>query len=531
MAKKMSPDAAKKGRLSPEMRQEQDSLNQIRYWLKGWNPGSYERDLGEDLVVQIYDEDGSSTGLSFQIQAKSTTNLGQHEAGVRTTVPQRLDVKDLTHWEDTSPPVVVILWDVGLQRGVWQDVPAIISTLDKAGTEWRSKGTVTVQLPLANTTDCGGRSAIRHRVAELALPLFKDRPLQVDCAFSFPKTEEGMATFTQLHRAIDEGEEVTISREHIVSLKHSSWWERLFGSATQVQSLKIGPGTSTATLEVLLTAVGPDRTEEIPILLKGRRAGMKKTVLDNHDDNAAVRMSLTYETTGQGARIHTTFSFRLLGKNLAESQRLVRFFEALHGGARMVLCMSDGSPVAPTQDLSLRGLPPREELAAVADVLQKLSFVQASLRSFVEFDLSGGINPEHRKAIDKLHSYFSTGSWEERPSTITLGLKRPAQPLKLRRRNKPNIITMESPSVTFDIFGVTIPLGTVRGELVNQEAFFSAWDEAVRTGASRVTIKNPTVRMKVVKPSADAPSQSQVAGQKITPKKLPGGRPKRRRRG
>ena len=59
-------------RLSPQLEQEARSVAQFKEAMAGSNFFLPERDLGEDLLVQLYD-DGISTGLSFYAQLKSTS--------------------------------------------------------------------------------------------------------------------------------------------------------------------------------------------------------------------------------------------------------------------------------------------------------------------------------------------------------------------------------------------------------------------------------------------------------------------------
>ena len=63
-------------RLSREQKQENISRPQFREFLERheWVTGDITPDLGEDILVRIY-EDGISTGLSFYVQLKSTDDI------------------------------------------------------------------------------------------------------------------------------------------------------------------------------------------------------------------------------------------------------------------------------------------------------------------------------------------------------------------------------------------------------------------------------------------------------------------------
>jgi hypothetical protein len=67
-------------------------------------------DFGEDLLVRIY-ADGRSTGVTCLVQLKSTRALSGHSI-VRNAVGYPMPTKDLLHWEDSVPPIVLVLWAI-----------------------------------------------------------------------------------------------------------------------------------------------------------------------------------------------------------------------------------------------------------------------------------------------------------------------------------------------------------------------------------------------------------------------------------
>ena len=153
-------------RMTSQQSQETVSRAQFKEALQDWVCNSHDEDYGEDFTVSIYD-DGRSTGLTFLAQLKSTTDW-------KSLIPKRkpkelhysLEVKDLVHWEDTVPPVVIVVWDVTARCGFWQDVPSILKDLQKHTSGWRRKESATVIVPLENTLDTNGCSTLRHRIGE-----------------------------------------------------------------------------------------------------------------------------------------------------------------------------------------------------------------------------------------------------------------------------------------------------------------------------------------------------------------------------
>lgn len=178
-------------RRSHELEQERVSKKQLA---DAWDPplivSGVDPDLGEDLLVRIHD-DGSSTGLSFYVQLKSTTNLGAVVPKRRQdSVAYSFAVKDLLHWEGSNPPVVLVVWDVKRMTGVWQDVPDAIEQLDKQDKTWSTRQSARVLFPTKHTTDRKGQNALRATVAHHTLPMLaRGREVLVTPSFHSPRRQ------------------------------------------------------------------------------------------------------------------------------------------------------------------------------------------------------------------------------------------------------------------------------------------------------------------------------------------------------
>jgi Domain of unknown function (DUF4365) len=226
---KKSPRASGKRR-TDEQRQERKSRHQLADCWVDWPLQSAAEDLGEDLLFQIY-ADGNYTGLSFYVQLKSTTKidlLAQRKSPKAITY--RFDTKDLLHWENSVPPVVLLVWDVEKQHGHWLDVPAALKAVDADKKSWRSKKSVAVKIPRVHTTDTTGREVLRSTLAHLAYPMLASgRSIKITPTFSFPKTGAGKTLAEKLRKTIEEGGTTTIDGKYIKAFRMSSWWERAFG--------------------------------------------------------------------------------------------------------------------------------------------------------------------------------------------------------------------------------------------------------------------------------------------------------------
>ena len=331
-------------RLTPEKIQEQASRGQLVDALKGWNCNSLREDLGEDFLVGIYD-DGRSTGLTFQLQLKSTSNL-------RSLIPKKdtkvvrypIEVKDLEHWEDASPPVVVVVWDVVRKIGCWQDVPAIITALTKTNTKWRSKMKVNVSLPVSQGLNGRGRARLRHRIGTLALPsVGAGKTLEIHPTFTFPKTPEGLAAAEKLKAALDHGgQPVTIQGANIAAVKMSQWWERMFGES-KFSKMTITPKPSGMHFQLFVDAVGPSGTERLSLGMKQTKGGTKTTTFANDPARDGVDFSFTLDNEVKDLASH--FHFGHPHASVSVSLALTKMMLILRAGGALRLALPDGTPI------------------------------------------------------------------------------------------------------------------------------------------------------------------------------------------
>lgn len=108
-----------KPRFSPQQQQENVSRKQIGEFLElhGFVTGDISPDLGEDILVRIYDK-GVSTGLSFYVQLKSADDIEKYHLK-SGDISYPFEVKDLEHWDAQAVTVVLVIWDVNRKQGWW----------------------------------------------------------------------------------------------------------------------------------------------------------------------------------------------------------------------------------------------------------------------------------------------------------------------------------------------------------------------------------------------------------------------------
>ncbi|MFT3771925.1 MAG: DUF4365 domain-containing protein [Minicystis sp.] len=292
----------------------------------GWIPSGIDTDMGEDLLVRIYDG-GESTGLSFYVQIKSIADSGKRQHKKTATIPYSLDVKDLKHWEKQTSLVVLVLWDVEKQQGWWQPVPEMIKALDAAGKGWRKKKTATVAVPLANGTDKEGMNRLRWVVADYNLVLVP-KSGTVEMTFAFPDTEEGRSAHKSLLWALDTGEATTISREFISEVTLPAWHRRLYGpDYPSVDKVQLAPVPVEATLLVRVEVDGVDGPASIHFIeLRPVKQGKKRVVLSNEHQRLPLCLTLLWDADAEIVRLG--FEWHALGATVYAASDAVRFISA-----------------------------------------------------------------------------------------------------------------------------------------------------------------------------------------------------------
>lgn len=480
-------------RRTVEQEQERESRLQLALAWKSWPLQSSVEDLGEDLLFQIY-ADGNFTGLSFYVQLKSTADLdGLVPKRRQDSIAYTVETKDLRHWEDSVPPVVLLIWDVQKKSGVWHDVPEILKALDKKGKSWRSKKTVRVILPRKRTTDDAGRDALRATLAHLALPvLARGKTTTIKPTFTFPKTPEGRALFAALRRTIDEGDGgVTIPRENITKFRMSDWWERAHGVRIP-DFVTITPSKSSITLPLRLQAVSPQRSASIDLALNRTKAGLKRATFETPEASPLRVRLVLHEPEGDEARIDLKVAFEHPCDGVEDSLSLTRFLVVARQGGTIQLALHDGTVLGePT--LNLDSGQTLDDFLWWEKVLQKLTYIQSRVGRFGRFSVKKLTNKDI-PTIERLQSILQTGQLKARMSWSFTLSSRPAFPEG--DDSKPaTLSTSVNPFGEEKLLGVKIPLGEVVIDFLEPAALLDQM-KAIPVGANKsivVAVKDTPV--------------------------------------
>lgn len=346
-------------RYTKQQRQEDRSRGQLkdRFAEYGWATNFLvDRDLGEDLEVQIY-RDGRSRGTDFYIQLKSTTNLAKRRlARDPGKITYTAETRDLLHWEQRTRLVILMLWDVHKRRGIWQSIGALIADLDDRLPGWRKRKTATLHLPARHTTSDAGLSNLAKQVARHALrALEAERKAKVLLRID-RTTEEGRRQAALLQRVIDYGEEATLGGPS-VSLRGPPQWHDALGVTDDGSELELrfGPPEDRNPVAVTLRAVSSRGMTTLDTILKATQVGRRLHVLSNHHavaDGDGVRCKITIALPKSEEDAELQLELPWLCPRVGPTAASLEFRDILlEGGRLQVLDRDSGDVLIPAMDV------------------------------------------------------------------------------------------------------------------------------------------------------------------------------------
>jgi hypothetical protein len=249
-----------------------------------WVPDPVITDLGEDINVRIFDN-GRFSGIVFLVQLKGTDRLARY---LRKTgyLSYKIEVKDLEHWIVSAIPVIFILWDITNRTGRWVSISDAVVELAERNSNWASQKTASIRIPFTNHVDTEGLDRLRKYLADYYFPVIsKGKRRDLDIELHIPNTPDGREFSEALDRFFKAGEAVEIDRKFIYELKHSEWYERLYGKTSDFESspsfiLSSREGDIIPTRLDLFPDNGPSAS--IPYLeLRVIRQGLEEALVSN----------------------------------------------------------------------------------------------------------------------------------------------------------------------------------------------------------------------------------------------------------
>ena len=449
------------------------------------------RDLGEDLVVQIY-EDGASTGLTFYLQVKSTTDLENlRPIASPGHIHYPFQVKDLEHWEASATPVVLLVWDIQQRKGRWIDVPSAVKELDKTSKRWRRQKRATVRIPEGHSTSDEGRALLRGTLAQRLLPVIgRGRQLKFTPRLQFPNTNRGRAKLKELRKVIEEGWSIVLTGKEIVGFDASKWFERAVGRRIP-DSLTFSPVISEKALPMQLVAVSTARTEVAALEMKVVRGGIKKITLNNDQQVSPFRVAIELPLVADEGAETVEMGFKMTvnhpSEGAAHTLEATKFLIALSEGGRVGIQLNGNTIGTATS----KGISPLtlDELGLWEATMKKLCFIEARMGRFGRFNLKDGFGEKDLEIAERLFSIASNGSFRAEVG-MSLGLTQ--RPKLLGSSPTPQPFSLRVPFGNERLLGVEIPIGLVEVTWDDPAPALEAMKQAAQDIAETPTVKIPS---------------------------------------
>jgi hypothetical protein len=412
-----------KPRYSKQSEQEAISRAQLDELLSnfGWVVNAIARDVGEDFVVQIYD-DGISSGITFYVQLKSVEKYTRYrlKSGL---ISYPVEVEDLQHWYSSAVPVIFIVWNVKAKEGYWIEVKEAVNQLNKRNPDWQGKNKVQVHITPENRIDEMGLNEIRQRLAvHYSTIFFKDRPFEFGVEFVFDDTPEGKNKLEALERSFTAGDPFETSGKFINKLIFPDWHNRLFGEVevTDDSLLMLGPSLSKSSIPLRLDVVSEEGIVASVAYAEFRtlRQGTEQFTISNEHQTIPLHFEIVVNhVTGNG---NVTIIGDKPGASVQDTREAIAFLETLlnKGKLRITNLSTTRSGIInlPTQ-IDKTAFDPR-----FVELVDKLCFIQDTLNIRLMLK-EWTINNKDIIAIEEIYLVLTSGRHDLllKGASITIG--------------------------------------------------------------------------------------------------------------
>jgi hypothetical protein len=390
-----------------------------------WIPNPIKRDVGEDIVVRIYDNERWS-GLSFYVQLKGTSDLTKYSLKTEKFVSYSVEVKDIKHWEDATLPVIFIVWDIEKRIGIWENIANVILHLEEDNPFWREQTTVNIKLSTHNTMEDSGLKNLRYRIADYSYPLVSQKKsLDMNVSLHIPNTQEGQKFIEDLQKFQAKGGEITIPPEFIAELTTSEWHQRLYGEVVFSKEHPMFVSSreaDTSTPSRIDIFSSDSRSASLPYVdLKNIQSGFEEAIISNRHQNIPLHFHWIINFKDQS----TQLSLNMIdaGMNVQDTLDSLKFLKIWNTpGSRIYFMPLNG------QQPLIFDSPLVTELPGINDefeaIVEKLCYIQRKTGTRLALkELQLDENSILR--IDEVFSVMTTGKMELNNVDVKPEFKRP----------------------------------------------------------------------------------------------------------
>jgi hypothetical protein len=453
-------------RYSRQQQMEKRSVHQFSDHLSefGWLVDPIPTDLGEDVRVRIYDE-GNFSGISFDVQIKSTEDLHALIVKGDDISYRKVKVGNLLDWEQSATPVVFVVWDIESKTGVWVNVTDVISELDLNNANWRYQKTTRVRIPSSNMLDAEGLKRLRRELARYYyLTIYRDRPLETKVRGRVPNTPEGLAVLDAFERSWTKGDPVDVSGRFL-EIEFSEWYTRLRGGGltlTNESRLKLGTVASGHIIPTRFDLIAEGDTASLPYVeMKNVKQGFDESTATNEHQPISVHITMIVNS----AKRNMTINFRsgTPGADVRDARDALLFLTAASKDGILRITNLDTNQSVDLKALEVQASAPDPEFM---NLVEKLCLIQGNFGCRLTLK-DWSISNSDEKVINDLVTIFETGQLALQNTNIAPTLEKDALELSLETLLTGKAITwfIQDVETTVTLLETDIPLGPAKWKI------------------------------------------------------------------
>ena len=422
-------------RLTKEKTTELISRNQFEEMISniGWTASGIDPDLGEDIIVNIF-RNGVSTGISFQVQIKSTNSIKKYQLS-DGTISYQFDTDDLLHWNIQMIPVVIVIWDITKRSGWAITIDEVIRKLDTANINWRNQQYKQIRIPVNSKIDKDYLLNLSTTFTKKYSPtILGNKDLTINGQFTFPDTEEGKNKLAEYNKFLKTGEPVNIQGDFIEKWELPDEWKRIFGEIDpKSMRISIEPIKSSETIPTSIKFVSTDRNsvEFDYIKFQKTKEGSEEITLSNVDQDIPIKIIIVLNKTTLSSQFH--FRFLIQSMSIEEALKVVQLQEILAtGGTFYQKFLETGFEHSTTFPGSDQYIPNKTFEIFIKNVnkLQNQQNLNLHFRDNILFTY------EDFRNSNRLISIFDSGIYEESNLTSSVEInKKSIEELYIQRNN------------------------------------------------------------------------------------------------
>lgn len=196
----------------------------------GWVENKLPRDYGEDYLVYIFDDNGSRIeGGVFLVQLKGTDEIDSYKLKQSNFFSIDIELRHLREWQSYPIPVILILWDIVLERGHWLYVQGFIDKQLKEQFDSvdETQKTLSIHIPVSQVSDFSNKADFIQNITAICKGgLSKDKLLENRRKYALSSDFQEVSQYIDLPKTVQQQQNLAMIETFIAMYpKDPHGWE------------------------------------------------------------------------------------------------------------------------------------------------------------------------------------------------------------------------------------------------------------------------------------------------------------------